>query len=145
MKLLTYRVLIVLHPYGINSWERMRNSSYILAYPSEWLPKAVTNYSMKYCLYEDVTVQRDISNILLSSTTGRLFSTKNWTYKKRTNFLGQFDLTQSDACIYRIYPAIRRGFPFSRMTTNNKISPKKFCYNTSFTLPKQSKRSRSVL
>ena len=25
------------------------------------------------------------------------------------------------------------------MTTNNLISPMKFCYNTSFTLPKQSK------
>ena len=31
------------------------------------------------------------------------------------------------------------------MTTNNYISPTKFCYNTSFTLPKQSPRSRSVL
>ena len=36
-------------------------------------------------------------------------------------------------------------FLFSRMTTNNLISPMKFCYNTSFTLPKQSQRSRSVL
>ena len=26
--------------------------------------------------------------------------------------------------IYRIYSAIRLGFPFSRMATNNKISPK---------------------
>ena len=33
----------------------------------------------------------------------------------------------------------------SRMTSNNKISPMKFCYNTSFTLPKQSQRSRSIL
>ena len=36
--------------------------------------------------------------------------------------------------IYRIYPAIRRGFCPSRMTSNNFISPMKFCYNTNFTL-----------
>ena len=46
---------------------------------------------------------------------------------------------------HRIYSAIRRGFHLSRMTTNNLISSMKFCYNTSFTLPKQSQRSRSVL
>ena len=46
---------------------------------------------------------------------------------------------------YRIYPAIRRGFCSSRMTSNNYISPMKFCNNTNFTLPKQSQRSRSVL
>ena len=28
----------------------------------------------------------------------------------------------------------KKGFPFSKMTTNNLISPMKFCYNTSFTL-----------
>ena len=31
------------------------------------------------------------------------------------------------------------------MTANNLISPMKCCYNTSFTLPKQSQRSRSIL
>ena len=36
---------------------------------------------------------------------------------------------------YHIYLAIRWGFPLSTMTTNNWISPMKFCYNTSFTLP----------
>ena len=46
---------------------------------------------------------------------------------------------------YRIFPAIRRGFRPSRMTSNNLISPMKFCYNTNSTLPKQSKSSRSVL
>ena len=46
---------------------------------------------------------------------------------------------------YHIYPAIRRGFCPSRMTSNNEISPMKFCYNTNFTLPKQSQRSRSIL
>ena len=34
--------------------------------------------------------------------------------------------------IYRIYPAIRRGFCPCRMTSNNQISPMKFCYNTNF-------------
>ena len=33
---------------------------------------------------------------------------------------------------YRIYPAIRRGFCPSRMTSNNQVSPMKFCYNTNF-------------
>ena len=46
---------------------------------------------------------------------------------------------------YRIYPAIRQGFCPSRMTSNNEISLNKFCYNTNFTLPKQSQRSRSIL
>ena len=45
---------------------------------------------------------------------------------------------------HHIYPAIRRGFCPSRMTSNNLISLMKFCYNTNFTLPKQSKRSRSI-
>ena len=31
---------------------------------------------------------------------------------------------------YRIYSAIKWGFSLSRMTTNNQISPTKFCYNT---------------
>ena len=47
--------------------------------------------------------------------------------------------------VYRTYPAIRQGFCRSRMTSNYKTSPMKFCYNTNFTLPKQSQRSRSVL
>ena len=34
--------------------------------------------------------------------------------------------------------ALRWGFPLSRMTTDNLISPLKFCCNTSFILPKQS-------
>ena len=32
---------------------------------------------------------------------------------------------------YRIYLAIRRGFPLFRMSTNNQISPLQFCCNTS--------------
>ena len=47
--------------------------------------------------------------------------------------------------MYRIFPAIRRGFRPSRMTSNNLISPMKFCYNTNSTLPKQCQSSRSVL
>ena len=47
--------------------------------------------------------------------------------------------------IYRIFPAIRRGFRPSRMTSNNLISPMKFCYKTNSTLPKQCQSSRSVL
>ena len=47
--------------------------------------------------------------------------------------------------IYRIFPAIRQGFSPSRMTSNNLISPMKFCYNTNSTLPKQCQSSRSVL
>ena len=46
---------------------------------------------------------------------------------------------------YRIYLAIRRGFPLSRMSTNHQLSRMQFCCNTSFTLPKQSQRSRSIL
>ena len=46
---------------------------------------------------------------------------------------------------YRIFLAIRRGFRPSRMTSNNLISPMKFCYNTNSTLPKQCQSSRSVL
>ena len=46
---------------------------------------------------------------------------------------------------YRIFPAIRRGFRPSRMTSNSLISPMKFCYNTNSTLPKQCQSSRSVL
>ena len=46
---------------------------------------------------------------------------------------------------YRIFSAIRRGFRPSRMTSNNLISPMKFCYNTNSTLPKQCQSSRSVL
>ena len=49
------------------------------------------------------------------------------------------------AIAYRIYPAISWSFPLSRMTTNNKSSPMEFCYNTIFTLPKRSQRSRSIL
>ena len=30
---------------------------------------------------------------------------------------------------YCIYSAIRKGFPFSRMTTNNQISPMKLSFN----------------
>ena len=40
---------------------------------------------------------------------------------------------------YCIYLVIRQGFPLSRKTTNNQISPLKFCYNTSFSLSKQPK------
>ena len=47
--------------------------------------------------------------------------------------------------VYHIFPAIRRGFRPSRMTSNNLISPMKFCYNTNSTLPKQCQSSRSVL
>ena len=47
--------------------------------------------------------------------------------------------------LYRIFPAIRRGFRPSRMTSNNLISPMKFCYNTNSTLPKQCQSSRSIL
>ena len=47
--------------------------------------------------------------------------------------------------VYRIFPAIRQGFRPSRMTSNNLISPMKFCYNTNSTLPKQCQSSRSVL
>ena len=47
--------------------------------------------------------------------------------------------------IYHIFPARRRGFRPSRMTSNNLISPMKFCYNTNSTLPKQCQSSRSVL
>ena len=36
---------------------------------------------------------------------------------------------------YRIYSAIRRGFPRSRISTNNQIRPMQFCCNTRFTLP----------
>ena len=50
----------------------------------------------------------------------------------------------SNTC-YRIFPAIRQGFRLSRMTSNNLISPMKFCYNTNSTLPKQCQSSRSVL
>ena len=46
---------------------------------------------------------------------------------------------------YRIFPAIRRGFRPSRMTSNNLISPMKFCYNTNSTFPKQCQSSRSIL
>ena len=45
--------------------------------------------------------------------------------------------------LYRIYPAIRHVFFSPRMTSNFNLM--KFCYNTKFTLPKQSQRSRSVL
>ena len=31
---------------------------------------------------------------------------------------------------YCIYSVIRWGFPLSRMTVNNQISPMEFCYNT---------------
>ena len=32
----------------------------------------------------------------------------------------------SSESVYHIYSAIRRGFPLSRMTTNDSISPMKF-------------------
>ena len=44
-----------------------------------------------------------------------------------------------------IYSAKIQGFPLFRMTTNNKIYPMQFCYNTSSTLLKQSRRSTSIL
>ena len=64
-----------------------------------------------------------------------------------------FDISRVDCTLgykeneylYRTYLAIRQGFPLSRMSTNNQISLMQFCCNTSFTLPKQSQRSRSVL
>ena len=46
--------------------------------------------------------------------------------------------------VYHIYPAIRWGFPLSRMTIYNYISPMYFCSNTCFTHPKQ-KGKNSVL
>ena len=46
---------------------------------------------------------------------------------------------------YHIYLAVRLGFSLSRRTKNNYISPLKFCYTTSFSLPKQPQRSRSIL
>ena len=39
----------------------------------------------------------------------------------------------------------KTGLCPSRMTSNNQISPMKFWYDTNFTLPKQSQRSRSIL
>ena len=45
--------------------------------------------------------------------------------------------------LYRTFPARKRGFGLSRISTNNKISPMKFCYDTSFILPKQSQISGS--
>ena len=54
-----------------------------------------------------------------------------------------FTTSRTGKQMYRIYSAMRRGFSLSRMTTNNEISPMKFCYDTSFTLLKQSKISRS--
>ena len=54
---------------------------------------------------------------------------------------------QSSLCFYRV-PYLfgnKTGFPLSRMSTNNQISPMQFCCNSSFTLPEQSRRSRSVL
>ena len=54
-------------------------------------------------------------------------------------------LKDIDDLRYRIHSAIRHGFPLSRMSINNQISPMQFCCNTSFTLPKQSQRSSSVL
>ena len=38
-----------------------------------------------------------------------------------------------------IYSAIRQSIPLTRMTTNNEISPMKFCSNTSFTFPNNPK------
>ena len=52
--------------------------------------------------------------------------------------------TETGGHNYRIFPAIRRGFRPSRMTSNNLISPMKFCYKTNSTLPKQCQSSRSV-
>ena len=46
---------------------------------------------------------------------------------------------------YHIYLAIKRAFPLFKMATNNLFSPMNFCYQTSFTLPKQSQKSRSIL
>ena len=70
-----------------------------------------------------------------------------WNFKKRTVgriffpffffFLFEF-LHGNNREQYRIYPAIRRAFCPSRMTSNNLISPMKFCNNTNFTLPKHS-------
>ena len=54
-------------------------------------------------------------------------------------------LNACELSVYRIFPAIRRGFRPSRMTSNNLISPMKFCYNTNSTLPKQCQSSRSIL
>ena len=39
----------------------------------------------------------------------------------------------------------KTGFCPSRMTSNTLISPMKFYYNTHFSLPRQSQRSRSIL
>ena len=61
-----------------------------------------------------------------------------WQYCQKTCLLAQVHV------MYRIYPTIRRGFCPSKMTSNNYISPMKFWYNTTFTLLKQSQRSRSI-
>ena len=42
-------------------------------------------------------------------------------------------------------PGYKTGVCPSRMSSNDLISPMKFCNNTNFTIPKQSQRSRSVL
>ena len=39
----------------------------------------------------------------------------------------------------------KKAFSLSRMTTTKYFSPMKFCYNTSFILPKQSQRAKSFL
>ena len=70
-----------------------------------------------------------------------------WATLKRKIFKGE-NLCHNHLCFkrkYRIFPAIRRGFRPSRMTSNNLISPMKFGYNTNSTLPKQCQSSRSVL
>ena len=43
------------------------------------------------------------------------------------------------------FSGYKTGFRPSRMTSNNLISPMKFCYNTNSTLPEQCQSSRSVL
>ena len=42
-----------------------------------------------------------------------------------------YDLTEKNMHLeeYCICSAIRKGFPFSRMTANNQISSMEFCYN----------------
>ena len=52
---------------------------------------------------------------------------------------------QDRRCEIPLLFSYKMGISPSRMTTNNNMSPMKFCYNTSFTLPKQSQRSKSIL
>ena len=99
---------------------------------------SISIFWMHYCnVTSNFSIFRRIMAIVWGVPNFRIFTVNQKTWGK------VYAATDRNTIPYIL--AIRQGFSPSRMTTNNLISPMKFCYNTNCTLPQQTQRSRSLL